>query len=150
MSAPSHLLVAVDFTEISEHALERALDLAAHLAARVTVLHVYNLPALRIADSDYIPSGEEVARVTAHAEGQLDALLAKHARPGVKVEHHLRTGRPPAEEILASAEELGADMIVVGTHGRGPIGRALVGSVALDVLRSARVPVLTVHERHTK
>ncbi|APR83192.1 Universal stress protein [Minicystis rosea] len=146
MSAPSHLLVAVDFNTLSERALERALDLAGPLGARVTVLHVYALPVLRIADSDIVPSGEEAVRLTADAEQQLEALLARHERPGITVDRHLRTGRPPAEEILATAEELGADMIVVGTHGRGALGRALLGSVAMDVLRTSKIPVLSVHE----
>lgn len=146
MPAPSHLLVAVDFNALSELALERALDLAAALAARVTVLHVYAMPALRIADSDYIPSAEEVSRVSTAAEKQLEALLARHARPGVTVKHLLRSGRPPAEEVHAVVEEVGADLIVVGTHGRGMIGRAILGSVAMDVVRTAKVPVLTVHE----
>lgn len=146
MPAPTHLLVAVDFTPVSEHALERALDLAQQLSARVTLLHVYTLPILRVADSDIVPSGAEAARLTAEAEKQLDDLLAKHARPGIPMARHLRTGRPPAEEINATAAELGADMIVVGTHGRGFIGRTFLGSVALDVLRTAGVPVLTVHE----
>lgn len=147
MAAPQHILVAVDLNAVSEDALERALDLAQSLHARVSVVHAYAVPALRIADSDYIPSAEEAARVTSTHEKQLEALLAKHRRDGVTVEWHLRTGRPPAEEIVAAAEELGADLIVVGTHGRGPIGRALLGSVALDVLRTAKVPVLSVHER---
>lgn len=146
MPAPSHLLVAVDFNVTSEHALERALDLAQQLGASVTLLHVYSLPILRVADSDIVPSGAEAARLTAEAEKQLDDLLAKHARPGVSMTRHLRTGRPPAEEINATAAELGADLIVVGTHGRGILGRALLGSVALDVLRTATVPVLSVHE----
>lgn len=147
MSAPTHLLVAVDFTAISEYALERALDLAKQLSARVTLLHVYALPILRVADSDIVPSGAEAARLTAEAEKNLDDLVAKHARPGIPMTRLLRTaGRSPAEEINATAAELGADMIIVGTHGRGLIGRALLGSVALDVLRTASVPVLTVHE----
>lgn len=147
MAPPSHLLVAVDFTECSEHALVRALDLASQLGARVTALHVYALPVLRVADSDIMPSAEEAARITANAETSLDALVAKHARPGVQLDRLLRSGRPPVEEINATAAELGSGMIVVGTHGRGAIGRALLGSVAMDVIRTAKVPVLTVHER---
>lgn len=147
MSAPSHLLIAVDFTECSEHALERALDLAARLGSRVTALHVYALPVMRVADSDFIPSAEEAARVTADEEKKLDALVAKHARPDLPIARLLRSGRPPAEEINAAAEELGAEMIIVGTHGRGAIGRAILGSVAMDLIRTAKVPVLTVHER---
>lgn len=146
MSAPKHLLVAVDFTPASDNALERALDMAAGLGARVTVIHVYALHALRIADSDYIPSGDEVVRVTAEAEKKLEALMARHQRAGVETAFHLRTGRPPAEEINTYAAESGADLIVVGTHTRGAIGRALLGSVAEDVIRGSKVPVLTVHE----
>jgi nucleotide-binding universal stress UspA family protein len=148
MTAPSHLLVAVDFNEISEDALARALDLAAPLHARVTALHVYSLPNLRVGDSDFLPSAEEATRVTADAEKQLDEIVARHRREGVELTRLLRTGRPPAEEICASATELGADLIVVGTHGRGAIGRAFLGSVALDVLRQATVPVMSVHEKH--
>lgn len=147
MSLPSHLLVAVDFTECSEHALEHALDLAERLHSRVTALHVYSLPVLRIADSDFIPSGDEAVRVTAEHEKNLDALVAKHARPHLPIARLLRSGRPPAEEITVCAAELDAEMIVVGTHGRGAIGRAILGSVAMDVIRAAKVPVLTVHER---
>jgi nucleotide-binding universal stress UspA family protein len=147
MDRPSHLLVAVDFTECSEHALERALDLAARLGSRVTALHVYSLPVLRVADSDFIPSADEAARVTAEEEAKLDALIAKHARPNVPIARLLRSGRPPVEEINATADELGVEMIVVGTHGRGAIGRAILGSVATDLIRTAKIPVLTVHER---
>jgi nucleotide-binding universal stress UspA family protein len=147
MTAPSHLLVAVDFNEISEHALERALDLAVRLHARVTALHVYALPSLRVGDSDILPSAEEAARVTAEAENKLDALVARHRREGVEITRLLRTDRPPAEEICAAAVSLGADLVVVGTHGRGAIGRALLGSVALDVLRTSTVPVLSVREQ---
>ncbi len=149
MAAPTHLLVAVDFNEISEHALARALDLAADLHARVTLLHVYSLPSLRVGDSDLLPSADEAARVTAEAERGLDKLVTQYARPGVTMERLLRTGRPPAEEICASAREIGADLIVVGTHGRGAIGRALLGSVAMDVLRTAEVPVMSVHEKRS-
>jgi nucleotide-binding universal stress UspA family protein len=149
MSAPSHILVAVDFNELSEHALTQALDLAGPLGARVTVLHVFSLPSLRIGDSDVLPSAEEATRRSDVAEKQLDALLARHSRPGVQVDQLLRTERAPAQEICAAAEQVGADLIVVGTHGRGAIGRALLGSVALDVIRSSPVPVLTVHEKRS-
>jgi nucleotide-binding universal stress UspA family protein len=146
MTAPKHLLVAVDFTSASDHALERALDMAAGLGARVTVIHVYAVRALRIADSDYIPSADEVSRVSAEAEQKLEAVMARHQRQGVAIDFHLRTGRPPAEEINTYAAEIGADLIVVGTHNRGALGRVILGSVAEDVIRAAKIPVLTVHE----
>jgi len=55
----------------------------------------------------------------------------------------VRSGRP-ADEIPATATEVGADLIVLGTHGRTGLSQALLGSVALEVLREARQPVLTV------
>ena len=54
----------------------------------------------------------------------------------------------PAEAILETAESIGADMIVMGTHGRGAVGRLLLGSVALRVLRETKCPVATIHAPH--
>lgn len=63
--------------------------------------------------------------------------------PEVLVEHRLREG-DAAAEILQVADEVGADLIVLGTHGRTGLGRVLMGSVAEAVLRRARCPVLTL------
>ncbi|MFI5303113.1 MAG: universal stress protein, partial [Polyangiales bacterium] len=65
-------------------------------------------------------------------------------RPKVEVQVALRQGRAWSE-IGAAAQELGADLVVMGTHGRKGADRALLGSVAEKVLRTASVPVLTVH-----
>jgi nucleotide-binding universal stress UspA family protein len=62
---------------------------------------------------------------------------------GVEVSGLLRSG-PPTQEICSVATEVGADLILMGTHGRGALGRALLGSTANAVVRSAPVPVLTV------
>src|SRR5689334_4824200 len=98
MSAIKHLLVAIDFNETSEHALDYALALARSLGARVTAMHVYSLPIYRIADSDYVPRAEEVARIAEAAQRQLDALVARHKDTGVEIVGVLRSGRP-ADEI---------------------------------------------------
>jgi nucleotide-binding universal stress UspA family protein len=65
------------------------------------------------------------------------------ADPRLEVRHRLAEG-DPAEEILRAAEEEGADLIVMGTHGRGGLSRLLMGSVAEAVMRKALCPVLTV------
>ena len=84
-----------------------------------------------------------VEREEARGERALDAVDAAGAERGVPVEKHLRRGRPH-EEILDAASEYGADVIVMGTHGRTGVGRFIAaGSVAERVVRHSEVPVLT-------
>ena len=143
MNVIRHILVALDFNPISEHSLDYAVDLAEHLGARLTVLHVYSLAVLMALDGEYLPTAEGASNKAEDAQKHLTAALALHA--GRKVDMHgvLRVGSP-AEEVCAQAKELGADLVVVGTHGRGAISRAFLGSVAQSVLQASPVPVLTV------
>ncbi len=143
MNVIRHILVALDFDPISEHALDYAVDLAERIGARVTAIHVYSLPVLMALDGEYLPTAESAAEKATQAQKNLDAALAPFA--GRKVELHgtLRIGSA-AEEVCAQAKELAADLVIVGTHGRGAIGRALLGSVAQSVLHASPVPVLTV------
>jgi nucleotide-binding universal stress UspA family protein len=143
MNPIRHLLVAVDFDENSARALDYAVDLAAHLGARLTVVHAYSLPVLNAFDAEYIPSaGEAVHKADANRK-HLDTLLALRKARGVPMEGVLRIGAAPVE-VCAVAREVGADLIIVGTHNRGVLGRALLGSVAETIVRDAPVPVLTV------
>jgi nucleotide-binding universal stress UspA family protein len=137
------ILVPIDFDATSENALDQALALAAKLGAKVTVLHVYSLPLYNFPDGSYIPTAEVSAAVEAGARRQLDAVVARRKQAGAELEALLRNGRA-AEEICAVAQEIGAELIVMGTHGRGLLGRALLGSVAQNVVRASQVPVLTV------
>jgi len=143
MNPIRHLLVAVDFDENSARALDYAIDLASHLGARLTVVHAYSLPVLNAFDAEYIPSAVEAAHKADVNQKHLDALLALHKASAVPMEGVLRIGAP-AVEICAVAREASADLIIVGTHHRGVLGRALLGSVAEAVVRDAPVPVLTV------
>ena len=143
MNVIRHILVALDFNPISAHSFDYAVDLAEHLGARLTVLHVYSLAVLMALDGEYLPTAEGASNKAEEAQRHLDAALALHAGRKVQMHGVLRVGSA-AEEVCAQAKELGADLIVVGTHGRGAIGRALLGSVAQSVLHHASVPVLTV------
>lgn len=143
MASPKHILVAVDFNEVSERALDYALTLAKSLGAKVTVIHVYALPIYRFADSEYVPSADEATRITAAAQKGLDALIARHAASGVPMSAVVHSGTT-AEEICSEATHAGADLIVMGTHGRGALSRVLLGSVAQNVIRISPIPVLTV------
>jgi nucleotide-binding universal stress UspA family protein len=143
MNPIRHILVAVDFDENSARALDYAVDLAAHLGARLTAVHAYSLPVLNALDAEYIPSATEAVHKADHNRKHLDTLLTLHKARGVEIAGVLRVGAAPAE-VCAVAREAGADLIVVGTHNRGALGRALLGSVAETIVREAHVPVLTV------
>jgi len=140
------LLVAHDFDETSEHALDTAIDFARRMGASVQVAHIYSVPIYAFPEgSALIPSAEDAARIAESAQRHLDHVISRRRQASEDVALHgvLRSGMT-ADEICKLADELGADLIVIGTHGRGAIGRAILGSVAQQVVRLARQPVLTV------
>ncbi len=144
-----HILCPVDFSPPSLAALAAADEFARFFFARLTVLHVLAPPP------PLVPlEGTVVGGVTApdpeveqrrHAAAEIE--LAETARDVVaeEVDLHLdiRHG-DPAEEILAAAEDLGADLVVIATHGRSGLKRLLFGSVAEAVVRRAACPVVTI------
>ena len=137
------ILVPVDFTEASERALDHGIELAKQFGSSLTLVHVYSLPVYNFPDGSFIPTAEVIASLASAAQQQLDAWVSKRRASGVEIRGELRSGSP-AEEICKLANEVGADLIVIGTHGRGLLGRALLGSVAQNVIRHATQPVLTV------
>ena len=143
MSPISHILVPVDFDQTSEHALDYALALAKPTHAKVTAMHVYGLAVLNALDAEYIPSAGRASQLTDEAQQRLEALLTTRRGHGVELTGELRIGSA-AEEIVSRAKELGADLIVIGKHTRGMLERALLGSVANQVIRGTDIPVLTV------
>ncbi|HEY1959065.1 MAG TPA: universal stress protein [Polyangiaceae bacterium] len=140
------LLVPVDFSETSEAALEYAVSLAQPLGARLVVMHAYELPIYGFPDGALVASVEVATRLMNSAQVGLDAMVARW-RGESRIDTVLRQG-VPWEEVQAVAEDVGADLIVIGTHGRRGIARALLGSVAEKILRTSTRPVLTVHAEH--
>ena len=137
------ILVPVDYTETSRRAVDYAVDLAAKLGASVTLLHAVEMPVVVLPDGGFVPTAEQAAAMSEVAQRQLDALLEGQKDRGVTITGVLRTGNA-RDVILEAASELGADLIVMGTHGRGPLSRALLGSVVPHVIRAASQPVLTI------
>jgi nucleotide-binding universal stress UspA family protein len=127
------ILHPTGFSEPSEAAFGRACSLARDYDARLVVLCVVPLPAVL-----YGPPPEEYLD---HLQEQLAQTQARD--PKVRMEHLLVEG-DPVTAILRAAEEVGCDLIVMGTHGRTGLGRLLLGSVAEQVVRRASCPVLTV------
>ena len=137
-----HVLVAHDFSETSEAALDYALGLAQKLGARVTIVHAYEIPShgapeILVLATDWTKQFEVVAREA------LDKVIAGVRRRGFDAEPALRKGTV-WREINAAAAQTKADLIVIGSEGRSGLGRALLGSVAEKVVRTAPCPVLVV------
>ena len=139
-----HILCPTDFSVFSDRALRHAAALARRFEARLTVLHVIpqwtpytHAPAYFPAPMLANPS------LCRHVEEDLREAIAPSVDSGVAVETMLREAEP-WREILAVAEELPADLLVMGTHGRGGFEQLLLGAVAEKVLRRAPCPVLTV------
>jgi len=137
------ILVPHDFGEAAERALVYALALAEKLGARITVLHAYEVPAYGYPDA-LVAAVEFASEIERRAVEALEQIALRVRTPKVEVETTVRRGTPWAE-IVKAAEQLPADLIVMGTHGRKMMPRLLLGSVAEKVVRSAQCPVLTVH-----
>jgi nucleotide-binding universal stress UspA family protein len=132
------ILHPTDFSEGSEPALRTARVLARDRGARLILLHV--------SPPDVVVDGTMVVGVDPRAErDSLEVIRARTDGPDLKypVDARLVWGRA-AVEILRMAGEVGCGLIVMGTHGRTGLGRLLVGSVAEEVLRGARCPVLAI------
>jgi nucleotide-binding universal stress UspA family protein len=133
------VLHPTDFTEHSTYAFHVACALARDYSAKLVVLHVYPTPVYPIADGGLFPVPGEVPREQLLAE----LKEMKPRDPKIPVGHALVEGEP-AFETLRAAEAYDADLIVMGTHGRGGLSRLVMGSVAEAVARKAGCPVLTV------
>jgi nucleotide-binding universal stress UspA family protein len=138
MLAIKTLLHPTDFSERSDAAFHLACALARDYGARLVVLHVTTTPAMGYSEGLLPPDPELFVQ---EAREQLDRLNV----PGdnVRAERRLVEG-DSVTEILRIAQEINADLIVLGTHGRTGLGRLLMGSVAEQVVRRASCPVVTV------
>jgi nucleotide-binding universal stress UspA family protein len=144
MTLPKTILVPHDLGAGSDHALTYAVDLAKALGAELVVMHAYEIPVIGFPDGALVATPELASRVLEGANVGLKKAIEPLASAGVAIRSVVKQG-PTWQTIIETATELGAGMIVMGTHGRHGLPRALLGSVAEKVVRSAHCPVLTVH-----
>lgn len=147
MVALQNILVATDFSDSSALALDYARTLAKAFGSNIHVLHVLeDLAAHAWTTEVYVAAlpgvHEEMER---QAKERLGAMFTAEESADFHVQTELRTGSPFVE-IVRYAREHNVDLIVMGTHGRGPIAHMLLGSVAERVVRKASCPVLTVRK----
>jgi nucleotide-binding universal stress UspA family protein len=140
MIALKKILVPHDFSETSEAAVRYALALAHNFGARLYLLHVSDKARFEMATE--FPLGLDGTLEDAVRE-RLVKILTPREQVAFKPVFDFRSGSPAAE-ISRYAKECDIDLIVMGTHGRGLVAHAVLGSVAEKVVRTAPCPVLTV------
>lgn len=133
----ARILVPVDFSDSSSHALEAAFSLLADDGV-IQLLHVVHAPAHPSFYPNPLADGQD-AVLSSHARTHLDNWIGER-----RAEPTIRVG-DPAHEILHAQEETGAELIVMGTSGITGLNHLVLGSVADKVVRQSAVPVLTVH-----
>lgn len=142
MKGYQHILMATDFSDGAPQAVQRAVELAQHYQARLTLLHV--VESFPIVDSTYGPimpfEIDLTEQMVAAARTRIDALGEQLSVPP---ERRLVEVGSPKVEIVRIAEVQGVDLIVVGSHGRHGVG-LLLGSTASSVIHHAGCDVLAV------
>jgi universal stress protein A len=145
MLAPTRILVPTDFSKYSDKALSQAFDIAQRYKAKVYVLHVVNE---KISDSikGYGLTAELIEgmdwRMTSAAKMKVQKEIDKFPQTKeLEVFNEVVLGNP-SEEILKAQTEKGIDLIVIASLGRTGIAKYLIGSVARNVLKGAKCPVL--------
>jgi nucleotide-binding universal stress UspA family protein len=146
MIALTNILVATDFSEPSDTALVYGRALAHHFRAVLHVVHVVGNMANAIYGAEaYLVSVPELSQqIVDAARKELDDLIIDSEERPLTIRRVLITSNVPALAIVAYAKQERIGLIVTGTHGRGAVAHALIGSVAERVLRTAPCPVLTV------
>jgi nucleotide-binding universal stress UspA family protein len=140
-NTPKRILVATDFSDGSDEALAEAIEIGKPSAAAVEILHVIELAEEFPFGTTYFDA--DYGALYANVDRQLTERAARVTAAGLRCTTKIIEGGAVAE-ITRRGCEIGADLIVVGTHGRTGLVHALLGSVAEKVVRRASCPVLTV------
>ena len=139
------VLIAVDFSEPSQRAANDGLELAKRLGAEVHLVHAFDVPVPMVTPYEVaVPTGF-VEQARESAKKRLQEVEDRARTAGVEVHAHL-TEAPAAHAIARAAEELGVDLIVMGTRGNTGLKHIILGSVAERTLRLAPCSVLTVKD----
>jgi nucleotide-binding universal stress UspA family protein len=146
MTTYQHILVPIDESPISYAAVEQALALAKSLNSQVTIMSVIAVDPFVGVDfykvapaiTDYFMQAEKTAKE------RLEEIKQSFVRDNIDVNVKLIHGVSPSEGIIQIADEVSADLIIMGSHGRTGIKKMMLGSVAQNVLTQSPIPVLIV------
>lgn len=144
MSQPFRtILTAVDFSECSDAALDMAIGLARTFGAALHVVHSFELPIPAVSPYEVAIPDAFLEEARKAAQRRLEQAGERVRGQGLEVSTHLAEGSP-SPAIVRVAEEVGADLIVMGTHGHTGFKHLVLGSVAERTQRHAPCSVLTV------
>jgi universal stress protein A len=146
---PKNILVPTDLSEGAEEALAFACELAAKLDATLHLVNVVGIPAMGVPELGVAVTSSMIDQLITENQTALDRI-ADARRDQVRIGQVLLKTGDARDSINQTAVEVDADLIVMGTHGRRGVARALLGSVAETVVRSAPCPVLTVRPHSTE
>jgi nucleotide-binding universal stress UspA family protein len=142
-----HMLAPTDFSEYSKQAVASALELAKKFGAKLSILHVVELPPYPV--EGYVPPSltstflEDLER---QATQDLAQVVPEAESAGIEVARLVTVGSP-YRKIIDMAEAEQVDLIVMATAGRTGFSRLVMGSIAERVVRTASCPVLTIRPR---
>ncbi len=146
------ILVPTDGSELSERAAGYAIELAGQVEASIIFLSVVDvfLPAYAFeSDISFNPEIPEMTKqLTAAATASVNKLKQKAEAGGIEASARVVRGNA-WEEILSEAASSGADQIVMGSHGHRALAAAVMGSVAINVIHGARIPVTIIPREQT-
>lgn len=141
------ILVPVDFSDVTLKVVKVAAHLAKPFQSKIILMHVSELPAQMItlgAGPDVVPVPAPAdENVPFDAEDRLERLQELVTSVGLE-SVSIELKGPPLDHILAQAETSRVDLIVIGSHSRGPLYHLFVGGVTDGILKRARCPVLVV------
>lgn len=140
----STILFATDFSESSEYAFKYALSLSRKFDSQLAIIHVINEPVdLRGFYVPHISFDKLEEEIEQGARKMMDKFCQANIHEHTRYECFVVPGIP-YDEIIKKAQEISADLIVVGTHGRTGLDHVLFGSTAEKVVRKSPVPVMTI------
>jgi nucleotide-binding universal stress UspA family protein len=142
------ILVPHDFSASANHALAVARDEAKAHGSAIVMLHVIELPyqfrpdTVIVSDASGAPVNVRDYAIS-EADAHLADLAARLAKDSATATTAIRLGNP-VDEITKFVDENDVDLVIMGTHGRSGLAHMLIGSVTERVVRSSKVPVLTI------
>ena len=147
MKSVQKILVAVDFSEYADSVLDVAVEFAKQLSAELHLVHAFDVRIPLVTPYEVAIPTAFIEEAREAAASKLAALIRKVADDGITATSHL-SEVPAASAIVDLAEELGADLIIMGTRGHTGLKHVLLGSVAERTLRHAPCSVLTLSLIH--
>lgn len=138
------VLIAIDREPVAAHAADAGIDLARALGADIAFVTIIDSPLAHSEDAGF--SQHELLALARRDAKMMIESFRKQIPKKLAVDEFILTGNP-ATEIVKVAQKWSADVIVIGSHGRGGVPRALLGSVAEDVMRHAPCPVLVIRAK---